>query len=81
MLTPDERLDANSHERAVGSRVSGHFDHTASNITGPYPSRPGAYEERKSSEDQGSADSNEVLVLGYSIDEQTGEWIYEDSSE
>ncbi|MEW8353506.1 MAG: hypothetical protein AB2665_06875 [Candidatus Thiodiazotropha sp.] len=81
MLTVDERLAANSHERAVGSRVSGHFDHTANNITGPYPQRPGLnapYEESENLEAQTQESDENILVLACSVDEETGEWVYED---
>jgi hypothetical protein len=39
MLTIKELLDANRHDRAVGARPSGHFDHNASLSTGPTPHR------------------------------------------
>lgn len=39
MLTKRQILASNRHDKAVGQRVTGHFDHDASNISGPRPHR------------------------------------------
>lgn len=73
MLTIEENLNANSHDRAVGQRVTGHFDHTASRLVGPPSNRSGNHDDTPSESDS----TSNVLLLDCTVDENTGEWIYE----
>lgn len=69
MLTVDQHLAKDSHERETGQRQVGHFDHDANNHTGPVHIRRSKHNSSKSHKDSSGACS-------VSTNERTGELFF-----